>query len=129
MPDGSRAVLVVDDNGANRAIYERVVGEVKGALASCFTDPEAALAWARDNALVLLVVDYHMPKIDGLTFIERFRALPERARVPVVMLTGSDDERVRAEATRLGVVDFMKKPVDRKRLQHYVTHALRKQSG
>jgi len=121
----SAAVLIVDDNAANRAVYERVILDVPGAVPTYFADPEAALEWAREHLPTLVVVDYKMPKIDGLTFIQRIRSIPGRNSVPIVMLTGVEDERVIAEASRLGVKEFMKKPVDRRRLQGHIAHAVR----
>lgn len=121
----SAAVLIVDDNAANRAVYERVILDVPGAVPNYFADPEAALEWAKDHLPTLIVVDYKMPKVDGLAFIQRIRSLPGRNSVPIVMLTGIEDQRVVAEATRLGVKEFMKKPVDRRRLQEHIAHAVR----
>ena len=118
-------VLVVDDNTPNVAIYEHVVGEVGGVTAKCCTDPLEALMWLESELPILVVVDYRMPSMDGIAFIARMRSIPERNRIPVVMLTGSDDPQVRGKALQLGVLEFMKKPVNKKRLQELITLSLR----
>ncbi len=118
-------VLIVDDNGANRAVYERVVREVPGAAPLYFTDPEAALAWVTEHRPLIAVLDYKMPKMDGLELIRRMRAIPNRRSVPVVMLTGVDDAGLTAEAQRLGVIEHLTKPVDRRKLQQHISHALK----
>ena len=123
--EGTGAVLVVDDNQANMAVYQKVIGEVRGVVAKCFTNPNEALEYLLSDRPVLAVIDYRMPDIDGFAFIQRMRSISGRHAIPIVMLTGSDDEKVRARAMVMGVLEFMKKPVDKRRLQALITHALR----
>ncbi len=61
----------------------------------------------------LVIVDYMMPDLDGLAFISRFRKIPGRAELPVLMITANDDKDIRYEALQIGATDFLTKPVDR----------------
>jgi CheY-like chemotaxis protein len=125
LTDTTGVVLVVDDNAANIAVYQKIIGEVRGVVSKCFTDSNEALAFLLNERPILAIVDYRMPDIDGLSFITRMRSITGRSSIPVIMLTGSDDEKIRARALVLGVHDFMKKPIDKRRLQAFITHALR----
>ena len=118
-------VLVVDDNEVNSAVYEKIIGEVPGVTAKCFTNANDALGYVMTERPIMAIVDYRMPDIDGFGFITRMRSINGRNAIPIVMVTGSDDEKVRARALVLGVQEFMRKPIDKKRLQALITHALR----
>jgi len=110
-----QTVLIIDDQGLTRMIlteFVRSLGpELKG---NAFETPLAALDWARHNAAVLVLVDYHMPGMDGIEFTRRLRKLPAGKDVPVVMITALTDSNkaIRNDALQAGVVDFLSKPID-----------------
>jgi len=58
----------------------------------------------------LVLLDVSMPRLNGLLACEAIRALPGYASVPIVMLTGHDDERLRKAARRLGATAYLTKP-------------------
>lgn len=61
-------------------------------------------------AVVLL--DISLPRLSGLEVLERLRADPRTACLPVVMLTSSDEPRDRARSYALGCNSFVQKPVE-----------------
>jgi putative two-component system response regulator len=71
------------------------------------------LAWAASHTPDLVIVDYMMPDIDGLEFIQRFRALPQCSDIPILMITANDQKQVRYRALDSGANDFLAKPVDK----------------
>ena len=131
MPEvgAKKQILVVDDNAAATVLYERVIAKIFNCVAVCYTDPQAALDWARTNAPVFVVADYRMPQIDGLDFIRRFRLLPGHSAIPCLVLTATKDPAIRQQALELGVVDFLTKPVNPDRLVEHVKRALKAQGG
>lgn len=60
----------------------------------------------------LMLLDIKMPKIDGLEVLERTRADPRTRRMPVVVLTTSDEGSDLAKAYDLGANSYIRKPVD-----------------
>ena len=74
------------------------------------TDPEEALRHMRAHGADLLLLDVRMPRMDGFMLLELLRADPATEHIPVILFTSALDE-VRAE--RLGVLDYIKKPVGR----------------
>ena len=106
-------VAIVDDSEINVLLFKKMLGVLEGCSPVGFTVSQAALDWAVSNEVDLVLVDYTMPAPDGLAFIERFRRIPGRFDVPVVMVTTSDNAEVRYKALELGATDFLMRPVDR----------------
>jgi CheY-like chemotaxis protein len=65
---------------------------------------------ADQNYLVLL--DIRMPKVDGVEVLRRIKADPELRRLPVIMLTTTDDAREVSRCHELGCSVYLQKPVD-----------------
>ena len=109
---GGRILIVDDDVGLLRSL--RRLFEEKGYTSvRCFAHPsealEAAAAWKPD----LVLADIHMPVMDGLEVMTRFRALVGGEDfVPFIILTGDEDRKVRREALERGASDFLVKPLD-----------------
>lgn len=118
-------VLIVDDNPVNLTVMEHLVGRVDGATARAFRLGEPGLAWCREHGADLVIVDYHLPDLDGLRFIERIRNLAGHEDVPVLMITANTDREVRRQALEWGTTDFLHKPVDRAEFTARVRNMLR----
>jgi putative two-component system response regulator len=105
-------VMLVDDSRSSldqlQGVAERS-GEVRTIT---FTEPETALEAARNEKFDIVIVDYVMPKIDGITFIRQMRAMPDYARIPIVMVTSNKSQALRLEALRAGATDFISKSSD-----------------
>jgi len=108
MATTKRRVLVVDDDAAIHevlsfflgAAYEiRVVSTGAGALGRVSRDP-----------VDLVLLDQRLPDCTGLDLVEELRSIG--ANVPVIMLTGYGSEWICAAAFRLGVSDYLQKPVN-----------------
>jgi CheY-like chemotaxis protein len=89
-------VLVVDDSEDVRAVVRATV-EKAGLKTVEAENGQAALDWLKKNqAPALVLLDLMMPVMDGFTFLERVKDVPELAQVPIVVLTAKDlteDER------------------------------------
>ena len=88
-------LLVVDDNAINLTLFRHLLQKLEGAEVECIDDPMAALDWCAANDPDLILLDYMMPGVNGLQFIERLRLIPGRADVPVVMVTADTESDVR----------------------------------
>lgn len=60
----------------------------------------------------VVLLDLHLPKLDGLEVLRRIRADERTRMLPVVMLTSSNEERDLIDGYQLGVNSFVRKPVD-----------------
>lgn len=106
-------VLAVDDSDINLAVYRGMLRQIPDVHMVCHTSPLAALEWSAENAADVVVVDYHMPDIDGLQFVERFRTLARSSDALVMIVTADTEISVRHQALEMGANDFLTKPVDR----------------
>jgi CheY-like chemotaxis protein len=111
-------VLIVEDNPHIIEMYSYVLkklaaNELKGKLpleVHFAAEGHAALAMLLGSTFHLVMTDLYMPVMDGFALIERIRADPTLASIPVVAISaGGTDARERA--MKLGVDIFLKKPV------------------
>jgi CheY-like chemotaxis protein len=65
---------------------------------------------------LLIVLDLHMPRMNGIEFLREVRGDPDLRRLPVVMLTTSDDEQDVLDAYDLNVAGYLIKPATREQL-------------
>src|SRR4029079_9431677 len=65
----------------------------------------------------LILMDLHMPGVDGLEATRRIRGLEDEPRTPIVALTANVLAEGREEALAAGMDDFLVKPLDRARLE------------
>jgi response regulator RpfG family c-di-GMP phosphodiesterase len=106
-------VVIVDDTQINVTLMQALINRIVGCKPIGFTDSAAGLQWCIDGAPDLVIVDYMMPAPDGIEFIERLRAIPAKAEVPILMVTADHEKEVRYRALETGANDFLTKPIDR----------------
>jgi putative two-component system response regulator len=106
-------VLIVDDTEINLILFGALVKKLDNCVPITFISPTEGLAWAQVNDPDLIIVDYMMPELDGIEFIQRLRATPGKEGVPVLMITANDQKQVRYRALDAGASDFLTKPVDK----------------
>ncbi|HTT10208.1 MAG TPA: EAL domain-containing protein [Burkholderiaceae bacterium] len=102
------AVLLVDDDGVARLLTASALTE-RGFRVTEAAGGTAALELFASEAPDIVVLDALMPDLDGFATCERLRRLPGGEHVPVLMLTGLDDETSIARAYEAGATDFFVK--------------------
>jgi len=108
-------ILLAEDNSADAEMTLRALK--RNNLANrvrWVKDGEEALEYlfgegTRPPKLVLL--DIKMPKVDGIEVLRRLKADPSTQRIPVVVMTSSNEDRDVVESYRLGVNSYIVKPV------------------
>ncbi|HEY3499225.1 MAG TPA: response regulator [Polyangiaceae bacterium] len=103
-------ILIVDDSHLVRAQL-RAPLEAKGVKVIEAEDGREGLWRARENPVDLVVVDIHMPVMDGISMVQELRKIPQYRDTPIFVLT-SDAARTRAEEGRsAGANAWILKPV------------------
>ncbi len=119
MASSGRAVCVVDDDEAVRDSM-RVLLESHGLTVRDYASARAFLAEVPGDGCLLL--DLHMPEMNGLELLEKLRA--ERVDIPTIIMTGRSDAGLRARAQKAGAIAFLDKPADEDKLIDSIEHAL-----
>lgn len=105
-------VLVVDDSELIRAVVEEIVSSLGY---SCALSPNGRDALAvledSDRNISVIVLDWEMPEMDGITFMEHYREKSGLRDIPVIMLTSRDSEEDVMRGISAGVYYYLKKPV------------------
>jgi two-component system repressor protein LuxO len=115
-------IVVVDDEPTIVLMCRRVL-EAQGHTVHGFTDVHAGLARLEAEPADLLVVDYKMPDLNGLEFVERAWRL--RPDLRVVMITAHGTREVIGQATATGVQHIVLKPFTPSELVRGVAAAVR----
>ena len=101
--------LLVDDSATMRMRLRRLLEAKPDMSVTDHGDPVAAMVEARMRAFDIVLVDCHMPGIDGIAFIRQMRTIPHYAQVPIVMITSDISDAVRLAALEAGATDFLDK--------------------
>jgi len=113
LPEGElgRRILVADDRPESQLLLRQIL-EPLGFVVALAKDGARALERFRDCAPDLILMDWNMPRMDGLEATRRIRGEPGGRAIPIVMLTASAFDEQRTEAMAAGASDFMRKPLD-----------------
>jgi FixJ family two-component response regulator len=106
-------IAVVDDDAAMRQSIERLL-EARGYRVSKFESAEEFLKSPLIDSTRALVLDIHLNGMSGLEL--RRRLSTTKWRIPVVFITGYDDDATRREAFAVGCIDWLQKPFASERL-------------
>lgn len=104
----SSLVLVVDDEKSQRDLLSKTLSGTCRVMAVASVDE--ALAEARRTPPATVILDYEMPRTNGIEGLKKLREL--YPGLPVVILTGHGDLDVARQAIQLGAVEYMLKPFE-----------------
>ncbi len=114
-------IFVVDDDPAILRSIGRILEEL-GYPVTVFSHPQDVLDALPHEGLALLISDRAMPDIDGIELVRE--VLESDPDLAVIMLTGAPTTRSAADSLRLGVVEYLQKPVSMDLLGDAVQKAL-----
>lgn len=104
-------IVIVDDEPRNVLLLERVLQTSGFTHVHSATDPLEALSLCRNVDPDLVILDLHMPVVDGVALMGMIaEALPEERYLPMLVLTADATERAKRRALAAGAHDFLTKP-------------------
>jgi signal transduction histidine kinase len=121
---GPLRILIVDDDQVDRMAVRRLLRQaaIDAEIAEC-GDPASALQALAAGGLDCVLLDYHLPGVDGVSFLRNLRR--DGYSVPVVALTGQGDEELAVELMKAGAADYLNKnTLTAERLQRSLRYAL-----
>jgi len=109
--DTETKILVVDDEQEGRRLIKSILKQANYNVLEAANGVEA-LEIMRNEHLDLVVLDVNMPKMDGYRVCQEVRADKFLRRLPIILLTVMDETLDKVRGHRLGIDDYMTKPVD-----------------
>ncbi len=117
-------VLLTDDNAINRQVIKLFLAP-QGCDIVEATNGKEALDKIAGGDFDVMLLDVHMPVMDGMETIARLRANPKWAGLPVIALTADAMSGDREKYLALGMTDYVSKPVDQRELVAKMYHVLK----
>ena len=117
-------ILVVDDDARERAAVCQSLLATGELVELCeATDCTQAIALLQEDNFDCIFLDYSLPDAEGLTLLNKLSAVS--VGVPIVMLTGQEDEKVAAELMNSGASDYLSKTKISHRLNTSLANVIR----
>jgi CheY-like chemotaxis protein len=102
-------ILFVDDDFYTLETYDKIIS-LMGHQAILAVSGTRAIQIATTQVPDLIVVDMHLPDMDGFTLLKELKANPATARIPAVMVSASSDKYA-MQALAAGAQQYMCKPI------------------
>ena len=119
-------ILLIDDDAGIIEVMVRMLGADGFAQVETVQSPLAAPEAFRTIQPDLVILDYHMPQVNGLMLLEELKSMiGPSTYLPVVMMTADVSIETRQRALLFGAADFLQKPVERFELVYRIRNLLR----
>jgi PAS domain S-box-containing protein len=103
-------ILVVDDTPASLKLLHNVLSGANYRVRLA-TDGETALSSAKAHPPAMILLDIKMPGMDGFEVCRRLKQDERTHAIPIIFLSGLEDERDKVEAFHAGGIDYINKPI------------------
>ncbi|AOJ11642.1 XRE family transcriptional regulator [Burkholderia sp. ABCPW 14] len=115
-------ILVVDDEMGIRELLSEILSD-EGHVVDVAENAQAARDYRLQHAPDLVLLDIWMPDTDGVTLLKEW-ASQGQLTMPVIMMSGHATIDTAVEATKIGALDFLEKPITLQKLLKSVEHGL-----
>lgn len=115
-------ILVVDDEMGIRELLSEILGD-EGHVVTAAENAEEARAQLKASTPDLILLDIWMPDTDGVTLLKEWQR-DNMLSMPVIMMSGHATIDTAVEATRIGALNFLEKPISLQKLLKAVQQAL-----
>lgn len=111
----TKTIMIVDGSASMRHVVDVALrGAGYEVIEAC--DGNDALTKLNGQKVHLIISDVNMPNMDGITFVQTVKTLPEHKFAPIIMLTTGFIKSTRDQAREAGVKAWIVKPFDRHQL-------------
>ncbi len=120
-------IMLVDDSKTMRSIQKSVLGQLGYSEIEEACDGQDALSKVGAFQPDLLLVDWNMPNMDGITFVKNYRQ--SNKTTPIIMVTTESEKSRVIEAIKAGVNNYVVKPFTPDALSQRITETLSKKAA
>lgn len=124
----SRVLLVISDS-RTRALASDALRNEDFEVTQVVLGNDGLQVLQLDQAFSAVIVDNSLPGISGANVLRRIKAIPQAARIPVLVLTDAGDEEANAKVISYGADDYIEKPFDAAQFLSRLKAALRRASA
>ncbi len=121
-------VMVVDDSKSIRQIERRYLSQMGYEVLEAENGEEALKVLEENPDVALILLDWHMPVMNGYEFLKRVRANDKWANVKIMMVTTENQERSVIDAIMAGANEYLMKPFDQEMLESKIRWLLEEAS-
>ena len=122
--DKNIPILVVDDQATMRSMLKSALWDLGFSNIIEADDGESAVTRLKENDIKLIISDWKMRKMSGLTLLKKIKASRHYQRVPFLMLTAQNEAKEVIMAIKEGVSNYLVKPVNVETLREKLEETL-----
>jgi len=120
-----KTILIVDDHDSVRLILGNIL--VKNYNVVTKSDGIEAFGWLHlGNEPDMIILDMVMPRLHGMTFLSNIKSSGLFSHIPVIVLTGNENEEFESQVRQMGANGFIRKPFKPDNLRETIANTLRK---
>ncbi len=113
-------VMIVDDMTTSRMLIRSALEEIGITQVIFAVDGEQALKALMVQPVPLVISDYNMPKLDGVSLLRALRAYQPTSKCAFIMMTGKGDNELIAKTKPYGVSGFLAKPFTTETVKRHI---------
>ncbi len=125
---GQYTILLIDDSEVDRVTYQRYLIEDRDRTYEIveFDNGEDALEWCQQKIPDIFLLDYFLPDMDGVEFLQQLQQQTGRNTFPVIMFTGQGNLEIAVDLLKNGAQDYLEKSqITPQILQKSISYVLR----
>ena len=119
-----KMILVIDNDRAFTSLVDKFLKDICGYEVKIVPDGYNGVIIAKKLMPELVLLDIRMPAMNGLDILEKLKTDLKTARIPVMILTGFDNNDIKNKALSLEAADYLVKPIDLEILRERLAVAL-----
>ena len=116
----SLTILCVEDDRTTQILYDSFLEDIVGNIIVAY-DGEEGYQRFLENSVDIIITDYDMPKLNGLSMMQKIRA--KNQNIPIILVSAIEQIEVLVKAIELDVKNFVKKPIVKYELVNALKHA------
>ncbi|MBN1521687.1 MAG: response regulator [Candidatus Aureabacteria bacterium] len=126
----NKTVLIIDDSPSLRRLIKYSVNRVYQNLnyLEASNGKEGLDILDSGEKVDVIILDIHMPRMDGITFLKEKSRSSKNKTIPTIVLTKKDDMDLKSEALQYGVVEYLPKPFNVSKMKQVLKKILEEKS-
>ncbi|MCX5712836.1 MAG: response regulator [Candidatus Omnitrophica bacterium] len=125
MAKSKNMILVIDNDKAFTSLVYKFLKDICKYEVKIVPDGYNGIIFAEKSTPELILLDIRMPAMNGLGILEKLKSNEKTAHIPVIILTGFDDDDIKNRALSLKAADYLSKPIDLEVLRQRIAAALK----